>query len=79
MGRIFKTPKDDATEATLRAMHIANELTMRMSELSVGSKFCFLGQLRFSLYLLLNTILIGTCGKALVIGFLGGRSDNWRS
>ena len=26
MGRIFKTPKDDATEATLRAMHIANEL-----------------------------------------------------
>ena len=26
MGRIFKTPKDDATEATLRAMHLANEL-----------------------------------------------------
>jgi hypothetical protein len=26
MGRIFKTPKDDATEATLRAMHITNEL-----------------------------------------------------
>ena len=24
MGRIFKTPKDDAVEATLRSMHIAN-------------------------------------------------------
>ena len=24
MGRIFKTPSDDATESTLRAMHIAN-------------------------------------------------------
>ena len=24
MGRIFKTPTDDSTEATLRAMHIAN-------------------------------------------------------
>ena len=24
MGRIFKTPKDDAVEETLRAMHIAN-------------------------------------------------------
>lgn len=26
MGWLFKTPSDDATEATLRAMHIANEL-----------------------------------------------------
>ena len=26
MGRIFKTPGDDSTEATLRAMHITNEL-----------------------------------------------------
>lgn len=26
MGRIFKTPADDATEATLRAMHIANSV-----------------------------------------------------
>ena len=26
MGRFFKTPSDDATEATLRAMHITNEL-----------------------------------------------------
>tara|TARA_R110000824_G_scaffold400338_1_gene607641 strand:- start:8031 stop:8285 length:255 start_codon:yes stop_codon:yes gene_type:complete len=26
MGRIFKTPSDDSTEATLRAMHITNEL-----------------------------------------------------
>ena len=24
MGRIFKTPTDDSTEATLRAMHTAN-------------------------------------------------------
>ena len=24
MGRIFKTPSDNATEETLRAMHIAN-------------------------------------------------------
>ena len=24
MGRIFKTPSDDAVEATLRSMHIAN-------------------------------------------------------
>jgi len=24
MGRIFKTPSDDATESTLRAIHIAN-------------------------------------------------------
>lgn len=26
MGKIFKTPSDDSTEATLRAMHITNEL-----------------------------------------------------
>ena len=26
MGWLFKTPSDDATEATLRAMHLANEL-----------------------------------------------------
>ena len=26
MGRIFKTPGDDAVESTIRAMHIANEL-----------------------------------------------------
>ena len=26
MGRIFKTPVDDATEATLRAMHTQNTL-----------------------------------------------------
>tara|TARA_R100000008_G_scaffold23232_1_gene12433 strand:+ start:793 stop:1041 length:249 start_codon:yes stop_codon:yes gene_type:complete len=26
MGRIFKTPKDDAVEETLRAMHIANSV-----------------------------------------------------
>ena len=26
MGRIFRTPSDDSTEATLRAMHITNEL-----------------------------------------------------
>ena len=24
MGRIFKTPKDDSVEETLRAMHLAN-------------------------------------------------------
>ena len=26
MGRIFRSPSDDSTEATLRAMHITNEL-----------------------------------------------------
>lgn len=26
MGRIFKTPADNATESTLRAMHIANSV-----------------------------------------------------
>ena len=26
MGRIFKTPSDDSTEATLRAMHTQNTL-----------------------------------------------------
>lgn len=26
MGRIFKTPTDDSTEATLRAMHTQNTL-----------------------------------------------------
>ena len=26
MGRIFKTPGDDAAEQTMRAMHLANEI-----------------------------------------------------
>ena len=26
MGRIFKTPSDDSTESTLRAIHVANTL-----------------------------------------------------
>ena len=35
MGRIFKTPTDDSTEATLRAMHTQNTLD-NYYEKSVG-------------------------------------------
>ena len=43
MGRIFKTPKDDATEATLRAMHIANELDNAYERVVGWFKVLFFG------------------------------------
>ena len=35
MGRIFKTPSDDAVEETLRSMHIANTVDVAY-EIAVG-------------------------------------------
>lgn len=53
MGRIFKTPTDDSTEATLRAMHTQNTLD-NYYERSVGwirtVSFTILGILGASLY-----------------------------
>ena len=45
MGRIFKTPTDDSTEATLRAMHtqvilcFVTALVISFWELSTGESF----------------------------------------
>ena len=53
MGRIFKTPTDDSTEATLRAMHTQNTLD-NYYERSVGwvrtISFTLLGILIASYY-----------------------------
>lgn len=53
MGRIFKTPTDDSTEATLRAMHTQNTLD-NYYEKSVGwfrtISFTLLGILIASYY-----------------------------
>jgi hypothetical protein len=53
MGRIFKTPTDDSTEATLRAMHTQNTLDTYY-EKGVGwlrtVLFCFITALLISLW-----------------------------
>ena len=53
MGRIFKTPTDDSTEATLRAMHTQNTLDTYY-EKGVGwirtVFFCFITALIISLW-----------------------------
>ena len=53
MGRIFKTPTDDSTEATLRAMHTQNTLDTYY-EKGVGwlrtILFCFITALLISLW-----------------------------
>tara|TARA_R110002051_G_scaffold6929_2_gene32733 strand:- start:401 stop:661 length:261 start_codon:yes stop_codon:yes gene_type:complete len=53
MGRIFKTPTDDSTEATLRAMHTQNTLDTYY-EKGVGWMrtilFCFITALVVSLW-----------------------------
>ena len=53
MGRIFKTPTDDSTEATLRAMHTQNTLDTYY-EKGVGWMrtilFCFIAVILTSLW-----------------------------
>ena len=53
MGRIFKTPTDDSTEATLRAMHTQNTLDTYYEE-GVGwirtVIFCFITALIVSFW-----------------------------
>jgi hypothetical protein len=53
LGRIFKTPSDDAVEETLRSMHIANTVDLAY-EKTVGwfrtILFCFITAFAVSAY-----------------------------